>query len=163
MKGNVAHEGSMKLSHYWRLGVMSVLSFLAMYVLMYAMVDRVPNVYSSLNQFYMAGLMTAPMVVLEIILMGGTYANKKLNGAIVALGIVALLVFWTLIRQQAAITDRQFLRSMIPHHAGAILMCEKSKAQDPQILELCKRIISSQRSEIAQMTSMLEDGQTRGN
>ena len=39
-----------------------------------------------------------------------------------ALSLVALAVLWILIRQQAAITDRQFLRSMIPHHAGAILM-----------------------------------------
>ena len=43
--------------HYLRLLTMSVLSFISMYVLMYAMVDRFGNVYPNLNQFYMAGLM----------------------------------------------------------------------------------------------------------
>jgi len=32
------------------------------------------------------------------------------------------LIFFTLVRQQAAITDKQFLKSMIPHHGAAILM-----------------------------------------
>lgn len=37
---------------YVRLGVMLFLSFLAMFALMYAMVDRFANVYPNLNQFY---------------------------------------------------------------------------------------------------------------
>jgi hypothetical protein len=32
---------------------------------MYVMVNRFANVYSNLNQFYMAGLMTAPIVVID--------------------------------------------------------------------------------------------------
>jgi hypothetical protein len=49
--------------HHVHLAIMTALSFISMYVLMYAMVDRFANVYSNLNQFYMAGLMTAPLVV----------------------------------------------------------------------------------------------------
>ncbi len=30
------------------------------------------------------------------------------------------------IERQAGIGDRQFLRAMIPHHAAALLMCEKA-------------------------------------
>jgi hypothetical protein len=56
-------------AHYGPLGVIAVLSFISMYVLMYAMVDRFSNVYSNLNQVFMAGLMTAPMVVIELALM----------------------------------------------------------------------------------------------
>ena len=44
-----------------------------------------------------------------------------------------------------AVADTQFLKSMIPHHAGAILMCEKAPIAD--IKELCQKIIASQRSE----------------
>ena len=44
---------------YARLLLMSALSFLSMYVFMYAMVNSFANALSSLNQFYMAGLMTA--------------------------------------------------------------------------------------------------------
>jgi len=49
-----------KENHYRHLAIMTVLSFIAMYVLMYAMVDRFANVYNNLNQVYMAGPMAAP-------------------------------------------------------------------------------------------------------
>ena len=52
--------------HYVHLAIMTALSFISMYILMYAMVNRFANVYSNLNQFYMAGLMTASIVVLEL-------------------------------------------------------------------------------------------------
>jgi ABC-type Na+ efflux pump permease subunit len=51
--------------HCSRLLLMVALSFAAMYVLMYAMVNAYANVYNSVNQFYMAGLMAAPMMVIE--------------------------------------------------------------------------------------------------
>jgi len=50
-----------------------------MYTLMYAMVDSAQDVYHNVNQVYMAGLMTAPMVVIELSLMAGMYQNKRLN------------------------------------------------------------------------------------
>ncbi len=155
MEKNMQHDRSMTQGHYGRLVLMTVLSFMAMYILMYAMVDRLGNVFISVNQFYMAALMTAPMVVLELLLMGSMYTDKKLNAILIGIGVIALLVFWTLIRQQAAVGDRQFLRSMIPHHAGAILMCEEARLREPEVLQLCEGIVSSQQSEIAKMKSML--------
>lgn len=150
------HEGKME-GHYLRFGLMIVLSFISMYVLMYAMVNVFANVYSNVNQFYMAGLMTAPMILIEIILMGGMYPSKKINWAIVALGVVALAGFWFLIREQAAVSDSQFLRSMIPHHGGAVLMCDSASLQDAEIKELCKDITSSQQSEIDWMKKKLDE------
>ena len=147
----------MSKSHYGRLLVMAVLSFLCMYALMYAMVDTFANVYPNFNQFYMAGLMTAPMVIIELGLMGSMYQNKSVNALIMAASAIALIVFWTLIRQQTAISDRQFLKSMIPHHAAAILMCEEAPLTDPQIMQLCRTIIASQSSEIRQMKTRLSD------
>ncbi len=141
--------------YYGRLIVMGVLSFISMYILMYAMVDAFENVYSNFNQFYMAGLMTMPMVVIELGLMGMMYKNKKLNAVIMGLAVVFLILFWVFIRQQVTIGDKQFLKSMIPHHAGAILMCENASIQDPEIKELCQNIISSQQSEIDQMKGIL--------
>jgi uncharacterized protein (DUF305 family) len=135
---------------------MAVLSYAAMYALMYAMVDKFTDVYSSLNQAYMAGLMTAPMVLIELALMGRMYERKAANAAIAVAGVVALAVFWLLIRQQAAIGDDQFLRSMIPHHSGAILMCRKASIQDPRIAELCRRIVAGQQAEIDQMRAILD-------
>ncbi len=143
--------------HYKHLLIMTVLSFVSMYVFMYSMVNSFANVYSSLNQVYMAAVMTAPMVIIEVIVMRGMYQNKKKNVSILILSAVTLIVFFTFIRQQTAITDKQFLRSMIPHHAGAILMCEEAPLENPKLKELCKNIISSQQAEIEQMKSLLRE------
>lgn len=143
--------------HYGRLALMAVLSFIAMYIFMYAMVNEFANVYPNFNQFYMAALMASPMVLIEIVLMGAMYHNKRLNIGIAAASVVALLGFWFAIRQQTAIADEQFLKSMIPHHAGAILMCEKASLADSEIEELCKNIIGSQQAEIDQMKAKLAE------
>jgi uncharacterized protein (DUF305 family) len=143
--------------HYGRLLLMAVLSFVSMYVLMYAMVDRFANIYANLNQFYMAGLMAAPMVIIELALMGAMYSDRRKNVVIVAVSLLALGIFWVFIRQQTAITDKQFLRSMIPHHAGAILMCEEAPIRDPEIQQLCAAIVSGQQSEIDLMKAKLAE------
>jgi uncharacterized protein (DUF305 family) len=148
------HAGN---SHYRRLGVMTVLSFIAMYFLMYAMVNAVDNVYMNFNQVYMAGLMAAPMVLIELALMSSMYHHKRLNALIAAAAVVAAVVFFLLIRHQTAIGDRQFLRSMIPHHAGAILMCQQASIGDADIKRLCQNILSSQQGEIDQMKVMLRE------
>jgi uncharacterized protein (DUF305 family) len=44
---------------------------------------------------------------------------------------------------------------MIPHHAGAILMCEEAPIQDPEIKQLRSSIIASQQAEIDQMKAIL--------
>lgn len=147
----------MHRNHYIKLAVMAVLSFVAMYILMYAMVDRFGNVFSNVNQFYMAGLMTAPMVAIEILLMGEMYRNRMANVAILAVSLVALCGFWFAIRYQTAVDDTQFLRSMIPHHAGAVLMCEQAPLRDAQVKWLCGQIVKSQNEEIALMKAWLEN------
>jgi hypothetical protein len=149
--GHAQHE-----SHYPHLLLMAALSFAVMFVLMYAMVDRFSNVFVNLNQFYMAGLMAAPMVLIELIVMRAMFPNKKLNAIIIGMSVLLLAAFWFLIRQQGGIGDAQFLRSMIPHHAGAILMCEQLKADNSEIKQLCGEIIRSQKSEIEVMKSLLE-------
>ena len=155
--GSAKHSGMRGPGHYGRLALMIALSFLAMYILMYAMVDRLENVYNNVNQFYMAGLMAAPMLVLELVLMAGMYQNKRLNAALIAAGLLAAVIFWCLIRQQGAVTEHQFLRSMIPHHGGAILMCKQLRPNDPKIVRLCGEIKASQKTEIALMKALLAD------
>ena len=143
-------------SHYLRFAAMILASFAAMYVLMYAMVNAVENALPNNNQLYMAGLMAAAMAIVELAIMGGMYPNKKLNLAIVGVSILALVGFWFGLRGQVAISDRQFLKSMIPHHAGAILMCSEAAIQDVEIAQLCESIVSSQQTEIDQMRTILE-------
>jgi hypothetical protein len=69
---------------------MIVLSFLAMYILMYAMVNSFANVYNNVNQFYMAGLMAAPMAVIGLALMSSMYQDKRLNAIIAAASVPRL-------------------------------------------------------------------------
>ena len=83
------------------------------------------------------------------------YRNRRLNIALIVLSVVALAAFWFLIRFQAGVRDEQFLRSMIPHHAGAILMCRKAPIEDAEIRSLCRQIIESQQREIDQMKDIL--------
>ena len=141
--------------HYGRFAWMLGLSFVAMYVLMYAMVDRLGNAVPNINQFYMAGLMTAPMAILEILLMARMYPDKRKNTPILLLGAVVLAACWFGIRAQAGVGDRQFLKSMIPHHAGAILMCEQASLTQPDVKALCDGIVKAQEEEIARMRALL--------
>jgi uncharacterized protein (DUF305 family) len=134
---------------------MMALSFLVMFAFMYAMVDRLANVYPNLNQAYMAGLMVAPMAILEMVLMRSMYPDKALNRIIIEAGILLLLLCWFGIREQVAVNDRSFLRSMIPHHAGAILMCQQASITAPQVRNLCGKIIASQQREIEEMKTIL--------
>lgn len=147
----------MHTKHYWHLLLMVVLSFISMYILMYAMVDAFANVYPNFNQFYMAGLMTAPMIMIELVVMRAMYMNTTLNILIIAMSVVALAVFFLMIRKQTGITDEQFLKSMIPHHASALLMCEQASIQDPDIKDLCTRILSGQQGEIDEMKAKLSE------
>ncbi|HEY9559866.1 MAG TPA: DUF305 domain-containing protein [Anseongella sp.] len=142
---------------YVKLLTMAVLSFLFMYILMYAMVDSIKNVYPNINQFYMASLMAMPMIIIELLLMGKMYSNKKLNAVLITLSSLALVGFFLLIQNQMAVSDRQFLKGMIPHHAAAILMSEQSQSQDPEIKKLQQKIISSQQREIDWMKAKLKD------
>lgn len=110
------HKHSRHSNHYAHLGVMAFLSFLAMYWLMYSMVDSVANLYMSFNQVYMAALMAAPMVIIELVAMRMMYEDQRLNAIIMVTSLVIGIAMFAFIRQQTAIGDRQFLRSMIPHH-----------------------------------------------
>jgi uncharacterized protein (DUF305 family) len=143
--------------HYMRLLIMIALHFIAMYVFMYAMVNAFGNVFNSFNQVYMAALMTASMILIELPLMSSMYKSRSLNAVILALGVVVLIGSFMLIRKQGAIGDRQFLRSMIPHHAGAILMCQQASVEDREIKQLCGNIISSQQAEIDLMKAKLDE------
>ena len=135
---------------------MVALSFVVMYILMYAMVDDFANVYNNLNQAYMAGLMAAPMIAIELVVMRSMYRNMRLSLMLIGASAVVAGICFLAIRRQAAIGDDQFLRSMIPHHAGAILMCENAPIERSEIKELCRNIIASQRAEITQMRALLE-------
>jgi uncharacterized protein (DUF305 family) len=140
---------------YSGLALQAATSGLVMYLVMFAMIDRLSSFYHNLNTFYMTLMMIAPMVVLMILGMRHMFPSRKANLAILAGSAVVFFGAFGLIRTQATIGDDAFLRSMIPHHSGAVLMCSKARLTDPEIVDLCRNIIQSQRQEIEQMEAML--------
>ncbi|PRY34938.1 protein of unknown function (DUF305) [Spirosoma oryzae] len=158
-RAQLGHQGHplANQNQYGKLAVMAVLSFISMYVLMYSMVDRFDNVISNVNQFYMAGLMTMPMLIIEVMLMSSMYTNKQRNALIITVSTLGLGGFFWLIRLQIAVGDKEFTKSMIPHHAAAILMAKKAKLSDPELQKLQQDIISAQEKEIRQMKNKLAE------
>ena len=140
---------------YTSLAVQTILSGVIMYLVMFVMIDGLDSFYNNLNMFYMTLMMVAPMVVLMILAMRHMFPSKGANAAILAGSIIVFVGCFALIRTQTTIGDRAFLRSMIPHHAGAILMCQQAKLTDAEIVRLCGEIERSQRQEIDQMKTIL--------
>jgi uncharacterized protein (DUF305 family) len=149
----MSHE--MARRHYGLFALNMIGGTIIMYLMMFTMIAGLGDFFNNVNMAYMALTMAAPMGMLMLWTMPGMYPDRRLNLMIhAALGLVFILAFAG-VREQALIGDRQFLRSMIPHHSGAVLMCEKSAIRDPEIKRLCEGIISSQTAEIAQMEAML--------
>jgi uncharacterized protein (DUF305 family) len=147
---------AMRDRHYGTLATMAAIHFVAMYVLMYAMVNTYQQVVPNNNTLYMAALMTSPMLLMEVLLMRGMYPDRGKNAVVILAGLVLLIGAFAAIRKQALVGDEQFLKSMIPHHSGAILMCRESSLSDQRVLDLCRGIVESQKREIEEMESLLD-------
>lgn len=104
----------------------------------------------------MALWMVAPSIVVMLWLMKGMYPRKTLNLGLIFISVLTFILSFVFIRQQMFVGDAQFLRSMIPHHSGAVLMCENAKITDAEVQQLCKGIVEGQRKEIDQMKLILE-------
>jgi uncharacterized protein (DUF305 family) len=140
---------------YASLALQTVVSGIIMYLVMFVMIDRLSSFYNNLNMLYMTLMMVAPMVVLMILAMRHMFPSKAANNALLVGAVVVFLGAFALIRTQTTIGDTAFLRSMIPHHSGAILMCREASIRDPEIKTLCGEIIRSQAQEIDQMKAIL--------
>ena len=160
MQQGSMHEGRMDKAMvrktYRMLGVSAIGMLILMYLIMFTMIYSLGEFIQNINFFYMAIMMATPMVVMMPLMMPSMYPDRKLN-LVVYLGSVVLFVLaFVGIRAQLLVGDTQFLRSMIPHHSGAILMCERANIRDPEIKALCGDIIRSQKQEIDQMKQILK-------
>jgi uncharacterized protein (DUF305 family) len=140
---------------YASLAVQTIVSGIIMYLVMFVMIDSLDSFYNNLNMLYMTLMMVAPMVVLMIVAMWHMFPSKAANVALLVGSLVIFAGSFGLIRTQTTIGDTAFLRSMIPHHSGAILMCREASLSDPEIVRLCGEIKESQRREIDEMKAIL--------
>ncbi|MBX9661189.1 MAG: DUF305 domain-containing protein [Nitrospiraceae bacterium] len=145
----------MKQGSYLRLGMELALDFIVMYLVMYTMIATLAHFHFNLNNVYMTLMMVAPMTVIMLVSMRSMFASPRLNMAIGAGAVVVFALSFAGMRTQAGVGNAEFLRSMIPHHSGAILMCEKASLTDAEIKSLCSEIVAAQKKEIAQMEAIL--------
>lgn len=144
-------------SMYWRFAVMAVVMFVAMYFIMFAMIDGFENLIPNLNNLYMTLLMVSVMMLIELWMMRKMYTHPKINRIIGVIAVILGVFSWLGIREQINIGDRQFVKGMIPHHAAALLMSEKAKLTDPDLIKLKKNILETQADEIELMKRKLKE------
>ena len=158
MQQGHADHGAMSRKHYMTLLLNVAISAVVMYFVMFAMIWSGAQFVQNINFVYMAILMATPMGVLMLIMMGPKCPDRRLNIALHALFVILFLLALWATRSQALVGDKQFVRSMIPHHSGAILMCNRASLQDAEVRDLCfsrDGIVRSQEREIEQMEAIL--------
>lgn len=141
---------------YRKLALAIGINTVVMFFLTYTLIATIDHFYVNINRTYMAVLMALPMIIVMLLVMRGMYPNTRLNIGLIAGAAALFVAIFLLARTQTPVGDVQFLRSMIPHHSSAILMCEQSTIDDPEIEQLCIEIVEAQKREIAQMKQILD-------
>lgn len=153
---NMDHSDPMTKGAYSMFALELVIDFVIMYFVMYTMIAGTDELYLNINNLYMPLMMVAAMAVVMLVTMRSMFPQLGLNRVLVLVAAAVFAASFAGMRTQAAVGDAQFLRSMIPHHSGAILMCEQANLTDPKVIALCAQIIPAQKAEIAQMKAILQ-------
>ncbi|TQJ33676.1 DUF305 domain-containing protein [Arthrobacter sp. SLBN-122] len=141
---------------YWKFAIILLVSLALMWVLSMSMVRSIEHFYFNLSNFWMALLMVSAMAVVMLVGMWSMFKNRKANIAMLAGFAVLLVAVFALGRTETFVGNEQFLKSMIPHHSRALLVCQESDITDPEIVKLCDSIVKSQQEEITQMKAILD-------
>ncbi len=141
---------------YRKFLIMIAVSFVIMYAIMFLNVDEADHIYLSTTRLYMALLMASAMSFIMLLMMRKMYTDNKMNTIILSSSIIVFVVALVFMRNQTFISDRQYMKGMIPHHSSAILFSKHATLTDPEVKKLSQEIIRSQEQEIAQMKAILE-------
>jgi len=140
---------------YKKFAILVVVNTVLMFLLTYTMIAAVTHFYFNINKVYMALMMVSLMNIVMLAFMHKMYQNKKLNIILYTVFALVFILSFSFARTQTFVGNEQFLRSMIPHHSSAILMCEQADITDPEIAELCEQIVRAQEEEIELMKQLL--------
>lgn len=122
---------------------------LQVFVMPYVMTQNPEHVYFTVSQLYMGIFMGAGMVAVDAVLHPTPVWVWFLILAVAGAAVAAF-------RLQVGITDREWMREMIPHHSMALLTSEpRTKSLNPFVQRLAEQIIATQRREIAEMQLQL--------
>jgi len=142
---------------YWRFGGMILTSTVVMFILMYLNTYALEHVFWSETRTYMAIMMGAAMAVIMLSFMLTMYSSSAVNGAIYLGAIVVFAISLWLVRSQATVEDRSFMRAMIPHHSIAIMTSQRAGISDARVDKLSSEIVRAQNREIAEMRYLIAD------
>lgn len=143
-------------NHYLRFAITLGISLLLMFLLSLSMIRELGHFQLSLGNFYISLLMVSTMGIVMMLVMWQMFQKRRLNILLLAAFAAVFVGAFVLGRSGAFIGDGPFLRSMIPHHSRAILLCQEASLTDAEIVRLCDQIVETQREEIAQMEALLE-------
>jgi uncharacterized protein (DUF305 family) len=142
---------------YARFAALIATSTVVMFGLMYLNVYAVDHVYFSETRAYMALVMGATMAIVMLAFMLGMYANRAANLGIFVGAAAVFAVALYLVRSQDTVEDVAWMKAMIPHHSIAILTSERANITDPRVRKLADQIVASQRREIDEMRSLIQE------
>lgn len=137
-------------------------STIVMFGLMYLNTYRESDVFWSETRAYMALIMGASMAFVMLLFMWKMHTNRKANVAILGGSALVFCLALFLVRSQATVDDVDYMRAMIPHHSIAILTSERANIRDPRVRKLADEISKSQRREIVEMKSLIQDIEEHG-
>lgn len=157
-----AHGAMKHGSSYGRFLAMIATSTVIMLGLMYLNSYQFSHVRFSETRTYMALYMGGMMSLVMLAFMWGMYKDKAKSWAIVAGSVLLFAVALFLVRSQATVQDRAWMKAMIPHHSIAILTSERAEIDDVRVRELANEIIEAQRREIAEMEWLIQDIKDNG-
>lgn len=147
---------------YGRFLAMIATSVVVMFGIKYLTTYQASHVWFSETRSYMALVMGGAMAIIMLLFMLGMYRDKRMNAAIVVGALVLMAGSLFLVRSQATIGDRSYMKAMIPHHSIAVLTSERSQIEDVRVRELADEIIKAQRKEIKEMEWLIADIEANG-
>lgn len=133
--------------HYKEMVIIMILSGLLSTMNIWA--DKIEDMNFSLNDVYMISLMTGWMLFFMGI--------KDSQTNIISIGAIVVCISIICIRKQFIITEKQYLRGMVPHHSMAVHMSRKLLEKQNNIPKFLNNIINTQETEITDMKKRLKN------
>lgn len=116
---------------------------------------RYTDLYVSTTLFYSALFMASNMIWGHELV--HYFAMNHINIYVFITGIIMSIIMALVLRNQLFVTDKQWIKRMIPHHSTALTTSINilKKTDDPKIKKLATSIIKTQEEEITYMKSLI--------
>lgn len=157
-----SQPGSMPTMSWGRFAAMIAVSTIVMFPLMYQLVYEPAHATFSLTRLVSSVVMGCVMAAIMLGFMWKMYEGAGTKLAVLIGAIVLGVAVLAINRQQLLIGDRDFMKSMIPHHSIAINNARRASISDPRVRALADGIIRAQVKEIEEMKLLLDDIDAHG-